>query len=165
MPRQRKTAAGYPALARPPVAGQTYGNAADQQQLDQSMPTPNVHNPGSPAVIAGRQVAQGARQGVYDVNAARNAATGTTDIGLGALTYDHQAVMGAAQQMAGDTGVLQRPTDRPNEPVTTGLARGPGAGPEVLGAMRGSPTGDMLRRLSAELGDPYFADLAARARA
>ena len=32
----------------------------------------------------------------------------------------------------GANGALSRPTERPNEPVTTGLPMGPGAGPEAL---------------------------------
>lgn len=143
MPRQRQTAAGYPALARPPVAGQTYGNGADQQQLDQAMPTPNVQSaPPAPATAPVLQQAEPAPG-----------------------AYDHQAALATAQQLAGETGVLQRESTRPNEPITAGLSRGPGPGPEALGLTQGTPTGDMLRRLSAELGDPFFADLAARARA
>lgn len=41
---------------------------------------------------------------------------------------------------------LGAPTARPDEPVTTGSAFGPGAGPEVLGSGRDS-TGDELRAL------------------
>jgi hypothetical protein len=32
----------------------------------------------------------------------------------------------------GDLGPFNRPTERPGEPLTTGIASGPGAGPEAL---------------------------------
>lgn len=42
---------------------------------------------------------------------------------------------------------LQSPSQRPNEPVTAGLASGPGAGPAALG---GPPAGsDMVARMQA----------------
>lgn len=34
--------------------------------------------------------------------------------------------------IAGSNGPISRPSERPNEPVTTGLPMGPGAGPESL---------------------------------
>jgi hypothetical protein len=79
--------------------------------------------------------------------------------------YDMAAALQAAQQMRAETGMLTAPTNRPNEPITAGLQRGPGGGPELLGMQQGSPTGDMFRRMSQELGDPYFAELANRIRA
>ena len=39
----------------------------------------------------------------------------------------------------GSLGDLHRPTDRPNEPVTAGLASGPGPGPEALGLGNHAP--------------------------
>jgi hypothetical protein len=41
---------------------------------------------------------------------------------------------GAAQpvRLPGDRGDWRRPTERPNEPLTTGLSTGPGPGPEGL---------------------------------
>lgn len=35
--------------------------------------------------------------------------------------------------LPGSFGPLDRPTERPGEPLTTGLPTGPGAGPEILG--------------------------------
>lgn len=46
-----------------------------------------------------------------------------------------------------------RPTERPNEPVTAGLALGPGPGPEALGPLAqnggGSTVGSLLESLAA----------------
>ena len=41
--------------------------------------------------------------------------------------------MGMAPSQLGEVTPLFAPTQRPDEPVTTGIAMGPGAGPEVLG--------------------------------
>lgn len=81
-----------------------------------------------------------------------------------AAPYNHEAALAAASQYADQTGILKGDTTRPNEPITAGLSRGPGPGPEALGLTNGSPTGDLFRRLSAATGDPFFADLAAKAR-
>lgn len=46
------------------------------------------------------------------------------------------APAGGAPQPGGgapvELGAFNRPTDRPGEPLTTGIASGPGAGPEAL---------------------------------
>ena len=47
---------------------------------------------------------------------------------------------------------LFAPSERPNEPVTTGIAMGPGAGPEVLGVNQGvSDTPEDKQRLLSYL--------------
>lgn len=61
-------------------------------------------------------------------------------------------------------GLLLAPTARPNEPVTTGLSSGPGAGPEILPVNpTQSPTGKFLRDLATVTGQSRFADLARQA--
>lgn len=53
--------------------------------------------------------------------------------GPGPLGHDQIAAL--LQQHANrvpEGGILNRPTDRPNEPVTQGLSVGPGRGPEIL---------------------------------
>lgn len=142
MPRNRKTQSGAPAMPAPKIAPQTYGQGADMQQLDEAMPAPNMQAAPAPSPGPG---------GTVDA-----AAPGSVD---------HLAVLGAAQQLGGQTGLLTRDTNRPQEPITAGLSRGPGAGPEALGMTRGTPTGDILRRLSASTGDPMFAELARKANA
>jgi hypothetical protein len=43
-------------------------------------------------------------------------------------------------QMPGEVVPLDAPSQRPNEPLTAGLPVGPGAGPEVLGALASKST-------------------------
>lgn len=140
MPRARKTITGDPARANVPVAGQTYGAGVDQQQLETAMPTPGAALPAAAPPPAAPTAAP-------------------------APAYNHEAALAAASQYADQTGILKGDTTRPNEPITAGLTRGPGPGPEALGLTRGSPTGDLLRRLSAATGDPSLAELAMKARA
>lgn len=146
MPRARKTLTGDPARPNVPIAGQTYGAGVDQQQLETALPTPNT------APITPNPAPAPPNQGQPTPNPAP------------AAPYDHEAALAAASQYADQTGILRADTTRPNEPITAGLTRGPGPGPEALGLTTGSPTGDLFRRLSAATGDPFFADLAAKAR-
>jgi hypothetical protein len=46
---------------------------------------------------------------------------------------------------------LDAPTERPNEPITAGLPIGPGAGPEVLGALGAQPDDDGVGDLAPYL--------------
>lgn len=137
MPRTRKTQSGAPAQPIAPVAGQMYGAGVQQQRLQEAMPAP-----------AG---AAAAPPGPSPVESSPSGGGGDP----------YAAAMSVLQ---GQGGLLGQPTQRPNEPLTTGLALGPGAGPEVLGSFSRSPAGDSLRSLTALTGDPYFAELADRAR-
>lgn len=142
MPRKRQqTLSGQAAQAKAPVAGQTYGAGVEQQQLETALPTPSQPSLQAAAPTGGQ--------------------TGTQPVAAPAPSFAD--VLSAAQAAGGDTQLLTMPTTRPGEPVTAGLTRGPGVGPTAMGMKRGSPTGDLFRRLSAQLGDPYFADLADRA--
>lgn len=84
---------------------------------------------------------------------------------------DEQARLGqaiaAARAQAMPATPLSAPTERPLEPVTTGLARGPGPGPEILsGQITGTPrakSSDLFATLFAQTGDQEFAALARRA--
>lgn len=140
MPRDRKTQSGMPAMPAPKIAPQTYGQGAEMQTLDAAMPAPNMQ-------------------------AATVPSPGTDAAPGSPAPPDHMAVLGAAQQLGNQTGLLTQDTNRPQEPITAGLSRGPGPGPEALGMVRGTPTGDILRRLSASTGDPMFAELARKANA
>lgn len=92
--------------------GQGYGKAGEQIQAQRAMPLPNVRNVsvqrGPDGRIAGVAVPE---------QAAPPPMTGIPPGSLGALT---------------------RPTERPNEPLTAGIASGPGPGPEAMGMDDGS---------------------------
>lgn len=139
MPRKAKTLSGATAQPVGPVAGQMYGAGVDQMQLQEQLPAPNSRADGRISVpVAPAQGPQGAP------------------------VDPHQAALTAAQAMPVGAGLLAR-SDRPGEPVTTGLPFGPGAGPEVLALRQGNPTGNLMRELAQKTGDPYFAELAMRA--
>ncbi len=59
---------------------------------------------------------------------------------------------GAPTPVPGGAGPFLRPTERPNEPVTAGMAPGPGPGPEALGPLTrpggGSSVAGLLQSLA-----------------
>lgn len=57
---------------------------------------------------------------------------------------------------------LNEPTQRPSEPITAGLSRGPGVGPEALGIRKG--ISDLLTKIYSESGNDTIAALLDRAR-
>lgn len=124
------------------VPGQQYGAQVEQQQLQKTMPAPKDQT--------SKAVAQAAQQGarVPQMQQQRSQAPDPMQL---------------AAQLRDRVGILGQGTTRPQEPVTAGLTRGPGPGPEVLGLRRRSPLGELMRSLSRETGDPYLASLADRA--
>lgn len=152
MPRKaRTTMSGEKAQAVSPVAGQMYGAGVEQAALQRAMPAPQARSASSPATpnAVPPTAAAGPNEPPMPSGPSRD--------------DQFRLAMQAAQQMKGQPGLFNQPTDRPGEPVTTGLASGPGAGPEVLGTRGGNPTAQTLRRLSQLVGDPYFDELARRA--
>ena len=145
------TAAGYPAQANVPVRGQRYGEAKEQSDLQRSMPSPNVRadlaaeQPRPQPMVAPQPTAGGA-------GAPNPLQQPASPADLGAI----------AQAMRGQVGLFNRPTARPQEPVTAGLPVGPGPGPEALQMRRGSPVGEIMREVARASGDPFLAELAAR---
>lgn len=85
------------------------------------------------------------------------------------------AVNAMGTPLVGSRGPLDRPTERPNEPVTHGLPMGPGAGPEALtgigaaarqGAVEQGTLAHLLTSLAAQPGaTSAIRDLASRAQA
>jgi len=122
-----------------------YGKGVEQQALQKAMPTPQAQQPkaASPQPTRQRQ-AQAAAPAPLPPQ----------------RPVDPMAAM---QSLRGRANLFGAPTARPDEPVTSGLSVGPGAGPEALGMAQRSPTGDLLRHLSRVLGDDQFALLAQRA--
>jgi hypothetical protein len=66
----------------------------------------------------------------------------------------------------GSLGSLTRPSERPDEPVTSGAAMGPGPGPESLpfgAGLTGGAMAALLQRAAHASGSPGLATLAAMA--
>ena len=142
MPRTARptTQRGAPAQPISATPGQVYGAGVEQMAMQRVMPAPNMQSP-----------AAGIPQGAPPAPSA-------------AGPVDPARVMALAAGLKEQTGLLTAPTQRPNEPITAGLSRGPGPGPEILAAPSGSPSGDILRRLSQSTGDPQWAELARKAQ-
>lgn len=138
MPRRRRTQSGAPAQQIESVQGQRYGEGVAQQEMQRLLPAPQTR--GEPIVAS-------------PVESASPAPTSPA-----APPPDLAALLGQAP--AGLLGGTQRPL----EPVTTGMPSGPGAGPAVLGSLNPTtPLARMLRTLSQRTGDPGFRDMADRA--
>lgn len=126
-------------LAR--TAPEVYGQGVEMLQMQRAMPSPQGQPTPAPAAPPSAAALPAGNPDAY------------------------AAMMQQATGMREQTGLLTAPTNRPTEPITAGLSRGPGAGPEALVGRSGSPTGDMLRRLSASTGDPKWQRLADKAGA
>lgn len=139
MPRGKRkyTQSGAPAQKIESVEGQRYGEGVAQQQLQQTLPAPDYGNaPAPPAPAAAMPPA------------------GPAQLDPAAL----QAMLAGAP-----IGMLAG-TQAPGEPVTAGLSRGPGGGPELLGTFNAqTPMSRMLRELSRRTGDDEWRKLAERA--
>lgn len=160
MPRKAKrTMGGMPAQSSSPVPGQMYGAGVEQSRLAQQMPTPAARRATSqlPSTPQGRPAPQPAPP------PGAPAPQPATVSGEPSPEDRYQRALTAAQQMQGQFGMLTRPSDRPDEPITAGLAVGPGPGPEMLGSTRRNPTAETFQRLSQLTGDSYLAELAQRA--
>lgn len=140
MPRTRRTQGGAPAQPVKSVPGQRYGEGVAQRQMQRAMPTPNLRAPGGAAPTPPATAPTEPPEAPGDP-------------------------MAAAAGMDRELGMLNAPTAYPDEPITTGLSVGLGAGPEVmLNQPTMSPQARFLEELSSRTGDPFFADLARRAR-
>lgn len=94
--------------------GQQYGKATEQRKAQQAVPMAGATSPGPPP-------------------APQPAPVGPTSMMPGLAQMPAQA--------PGSLTPLDAPSTRPNEPLTAGMAMGPGAGPEVLGALHQSEDG------------------------
>lgn len=125
---------------QPPRAAnnQAYGVKNEQLQAQQAIPLPQGQAPGagSPPPSPG---AGGPVQPVDVVQAATEFDPGITP--------------------------LSAPSQRPGEPVTTGLALGPGMGPDILSQpTRAIQAADFLAAMSQSLGDDSLMQIADRIR-
>lgn len=143
MPRKRETQSGASALAVASTAGVRYGEGQQYSQLQSNLPSPN--NRADSAPPAGTSTAAPTSPGVPPSLPPEAAAAAYT----------------RPTMPLPEPGLLLAPTNRPTEPVTTGLRLGPGAGPSALSIdTMESPTGKLMRDLSRITGRQAFADLA-----
>lgn len=73
------------------------------------------------------------------------------------------ALLAEAQAAQPPQQSIMRPSERPGEPVTAGLAQGPGVGPEALSAPPQPRITQMLDMLASITKSPAVASLAAEA--
>lgn len=147
MPRAKKTLSGERGQPAKPITGQQYGRQVEQQRLQQAMPAPQANVPLPTPTPQAQQ-------------SAPDVATGS------APTQQPQGPdMGALMaQLKGMGGALNAPDDQPNVPFHTGLSTGPQTNSMVQSVPVINRTGQLLRDLSMQTGDPIFATLAAKAR-
>lgn len=139
MPRKRKTYSGEPAQNVKSVPGQRYGEGVEQAALQRAMPAPDLQASAPAAAPAGA---------VAPVAAPTPGAAWA-------------AQLAAARSTAG-AGLMNAPTGRPAEPVTAGMALGPGPGPEMLRPVAQTSTRAFFEQVSRLTGNPYFAELGRR---
>lgn len=72
-------------------------------------------------------------------------------------------VVAQAQAAPFESVGLFGPTQRPNEPITSGLSTGIGRGPEALSLLNRGKLSTQLQRIASESGNPTLVELAERA--
>jgi hypothetical protein len=78
---------------------------------------------------------------------------------------DPMAQIGQAmEQFVQENTPLEEETGFPDEPITTGMAMGPGAGPDVLRMQQDPPAAAVLTKIADVTGDPVIRAMADRAR-
>lgn len=125
---------------QPPRAAnnQAYGQKTEQIQAQQQIPLPQAQPPGAGASVPAS--APGGQQAPPDV-------------------------MSVAKEWDPGITPLSAPSTRPGEPVTTGLAQGPGAGPEIFSQpTRAMKAADVLDMIGQSLGDDSVLSIAQRIR-
>jgi hypothetical protein len=101
------------------------GPGTNRTDLASPTPAPIQTAPGQTYGEAGAQ--QAAQQAVPTANGPTAVPGGAPQVGM-----DQIMAQATANNGPGNSMLLNRPTERPNEPVTAGLPVGPGAGPESL---------------------------------
>lgn len=150
MPRDRKT--------QPPQApnAQAYGMRGDQMAAQRAMPLPqSAPPPLSRDIPTGPPPGPPPQMGQPAPPAAPPMAAEPQ------INPEDPTLLALAQQFDPGITPLGAPTDRPNEPVTTGLSTGPGPGPEIFkNPSRNQRAAEVLRMLSFSSGNESYASLA-----
>lgn len=152
MPRKTKRPQGTPDT--PDVAtGQAYGVAAEQREALAAQPLPTDGAPVAPSGASGPMPA-----GLGPADPMQPAP---------APSLEEMALAAAGNMPPPDPNLLTVPTARPGEPWQSGLASGPGNGPDALPMNQGArrrpvtPVASTLTKLAAAYGgDPDLQALA-----
>lgn len=140
MPRGKKrvTQSGADAQNIKSVPGQRYGEGVAQQAMQEAMPAPDLA--GAPIPSAAPPTAQPV------------------------TPPQHADPAQISQFLGANKPALLSGTQRPDVPVTDGLAGGPGRGPEALAQARTTtPIARYLQNLAADTGNKKWQHLAERA--
>lgn len=132
-----------------------YKNRSD---LTAAPSAPAAPRPTQPVTVAPNQA--------YGVAGAQAASQAAVPLPTQVPPAPGAAHAAAANFAPPDLGAFDRPTDRPDEPLTQGAPVGPGAGPEVMpGGSGGQPSGmsALLRSIAGAVGSSDLEALAARA--
>ena len=141
MPRKRpRTRTGEEPQNVKSVPGQRYGEGVEQQALQRAMPAPDVTgNVPSPQLPNEPIVGPG----------------GQGPLGDPAMLTEY---------LGANNPNLFAGSQRPDEPITSGLSTGPGPDQQVLSMGRTTtPIGRFFERLATETGDPRWRHLQERA--
>ena len=119
----------------------------------------------APEAIRGGDYGQGvAREQIAETMPSVDARAQTNQV-VNQIDPTPVATPNPVDMLAGAPLGLLSGSRRPNEPVTAGMNRGPGAGPEMLGGYGPrTPLRRTLEQLAQTTGDPMFARLIEKGR-
>jgi len=142
MPRTGKGGGGPEArsMGTASAAGRTYGE-----------PSPDIQTPQPPNIEGGRPPGTGL--GPEGGIAPEGGPPGMP-----------QGMAGGPSMVPGDLMGMAGQSMRPDEPITSGIDSGPGAGSGSLASNPRRTGGRNLIRIAEETGDPFLLELAERAR-
>lgn len=127
------------------IQGQTYGEGVQQEQLQKTMPAPQIASPQSQPAMGAPQQSQAPAP---------------------------SAPMQEQQKMSLDDmkgilsnvgGQLYKPDDQPSVPFNAGLRGGPAPSMNAYASSPSYKQGEFMRQLSRDTGNPIFSELAMKA--
>ena len=145
MPRAKKTMAGMPGQPVQSIQGQTYGEGVQQEQLQKTMPAPQVASPQvQPAMGAPEQ--------------------GQAPAPSAPMQEQQKMSLDDMKGMLSNVGgQLYKPDDQPSVPFNAGLRGGPAPSMNAYASSPSYKQGEFMRQLSRDTGNPIFSELAMKA--
>jgi hypothetical protein len=145
VPRAKKTLAGGQGQPVQSTIGQTYGEGVQQEQLQKTMPAPQLVNPQSQPTAPSPQQ-QGSPAPSAPVQEQPK------------MSLDDMKSM-----LSNVGGQLYQPDDQPSVPFNAGLRNGPSPSMNAYASSPSYKQGEFMRRLSRETGNPLYSELAMKA--